>query len=237
MISDCRDRSIGLLLSGGLDSAILLGHLLENGHRVEPLYIESDLAWQAAELRAAKGFLAALASPQLGNLVTLELPLADLYGNHWSVTGEEVPDAATPDEAVYLPGRNALLAIKAALWCHLHGIDQLALAPLASNPFSDATPEFFAQFESALNLACGGRVRIVSPFSHLEKRDVMRLGRTLPLHLTFSCIAPNDGMHCGTCNKCAERQAAFRAAGYKDLTAYATPDSSSAGQEDLAACE
>ena len=34
----------------------------------------------------------------------------------------------------------------------------------------------------------------------------MALGRGLPLELTFSCIAPVAGQHCGRCNKCAERR-------------------------------
>ena len=38
----------------------------------------------------------------------------------------------------------------------------------------------------------------------------MELGRDMPLELTFSCIDPRDGLHCGRCNKCAERQEAFR---------------------------
>ena len=38
---------------------------------------------------------------------------------------------ARPDEAVFLPGRNALLTIKAALWCQMHGINELAVATLA----------------------------------------------------------------------------------------------------------
>ena len=49
------------------------------------------------------------------------------------------------------------------LWCHLHGVPELALATLASNPFPDATPEFFADFEAVVNRAVAGQVRIVSP--------------------------------------------------------------------------
>jgi 7-cyano-7-deazaguanine synthase len=56
----------------------------------------------------------------------------------------------------------------------------------------------------------------------MNKNQVMQLGRELPLELTFSCIAPLRGLHCGRCNKCAERQAAFRAAALPDRTAYAT---------------
>lgn len=221
MTQPARPADVGLLLSGGLDSAILLGHLLAQGLQVQPFYVRAHLHWEAAEERAARRFCAALACPQLAELVTLEMPVADLYRNHWSVTGRQVPDASTPDEAVYLPGRNALLVIKAALWCQLHGIRELALAPLSSNPFSDATDDFFAAFEAALNLAGEGTLRVIRPFGHLHKRDVMLLGQGMPLELTMSCIAPVGDDHCGECNKCAERQEAFRAAGMPDPTRYA----------------
>jgi 7-cyano-7-deazaguanine synthase len=217
------DATIGVLLSGGLDSAILAGHLLGQGRRVQPFYVRAHLAWEGPELAAAEHFLAALASPRLSPLVVLDLPIQDVYADHWSVTGRAVPDAASPDTAVYLPGRNALLLLKPALWCRLHGIEHLALAVLGTNPFGDATPEFFACFESALARATGGRVRLLRPFAALDKRQVMELGRGLPLHLTFSCIAPAGGLHCGRCNKCAERIAAFRSIAAADPTCYAQP--------------
>jgi len=215
---------IGLLLSGGLDSCILLAHLLDLGRGVRPLYVRSQLVWQREEIRAAERFLRATTSPRLQELVVLDLPLRDLYGDHWSVTGRGAPDAVSTDDAVYLPGRNALLIVKAAIWCRLHGIDELALAVLRSNPFSDATPEFFDSFESALSCATGGRVRIVRPFARLDKRQVMRFGEGLPLELTFSCIAPVAGEHCGRCNKCAERRAAFRLIAAEDPTRYANAE-------------
>ena len=211
----------GLLFSGGLDSAILLGRLVTRGARVQPFYVDSGLVWQADELRFGRKFLQAVARPELQPLVVLDLPLRDLYAGHWSLTGDETPGESSPDEAVYLPGRNALLAIKAILWCQLHGIRKLALAVLGSSPFADATPEFFAAFAAALDRACGVRVEILAPFSGLVKREVMDLGRRLPLQFTFSCIAPQDGLHCGRCNKCAERRKAFTTAGTGDPTRYA----------------
>jgi 7-cyano-7-deazaguanine synthase len=54
----------------------------------------------------------------------------------------------------------------------------------------------------------------------MTKRQVMQLGRELPLELTFSCIAPVGELHCGRCNKCAERQAAFHEAAIVDRTIY-----------------
>jgi 7-cyano-7-deazaguanine synthase len=149
------------------------------------------------------------------------MPLADVYGGHWSITGREVPNAETADDAVYLPGRNAILLMKPAVWCRMHGIEQLALAVLATNPFGDASGEFFEYFETALTRALGGRVEIIRPFSHLIKSDVMGLGRDMPLEQTFSCIDPRDGLHCGCCNKCAERREAFESIRMSDPTKYA----------------
>jgi 7-cyano-7-deazaguanine synthase len=63
-------------------------------------------------------------------------------------------------------------------------------------------------------------VRIVRPFAAFEKREVMHLGRSFPLEETFSCISPAGGLHCGRCNKCAERKAAFSRAEMRDLTVY-----------------
>lgn len=213
--------SYGVLLSGGLDSAILAGHLAQVGHRVQPFYICTDLQWQDEELAAARSFLQELDSPQIEELVTLELPVRDLYRHHWSTSGVQVPDEKSPDEAVFLPGRNALLLIKAAIWCQLHGIDRLAIAALGTSPFHDARAEFFNDFQKALNCGDLAPIMLERTFSAKTKREVMDLGRGMPLELTWSCIAPRDGLQCGHCNKCAERKAAFRIAEIDDRTAYA----------------
>jgi 7-cyano-7-deazaguanine synthase len=210
--------ALAVLASGGLDSAILLGQALQHQAAVQPLYIRSGLFWETAELAHLRRFLEHIACPALRPLVVLDLPVRDLYGAHWSITGQEVPDALSPDEAVFLPGRNVLLLAKALLWCHLHSIGAVALATLQGNPFPDATPAFFASFGEIVNEAVNGRIRIVSPFAGLHKVDVMRLGQDLPLEWTFSCIRPVAGRHCGRCNKCAERREAFAAAALVDRT-------------------
>lgn len=213
--------SAAVLLSGGIDSAVLCVELLRHHSRVAPLYVRSGLRWERAELGAVRRFLEAVSRPGLGELVVLDEPIADVYGEHWSTGGRSVPGAESADEAVYLPGRNLLLSVKAAVWCGLHEVDVLALGSLGSNPFPDSTPEFFEKLEGVLNQAMGGRLRLVRPFGHSHKDEVVRLGRELPLHLTFSCIDPVDGRHCGACNKCAERKKGFLDAGVIDQTPYA----------------
>ena len=212
---------VGVLASGGLDSCILISHLLRQGRRIQPLYIRSQLVWERAELKALSNYLNAVRSPKLRDLVTLDLPLADLYGSHWSMTGRGTPTSDAPDQDVFLPGRNALLLVKAAVWCQMHGVCELTLAPLADNPFADSTPHFFRCAEALFNCYEGASIRIVLPFANFDKRQVMEHGRNDPLELTFSCISPVGDVHCGSCNKCAERQRAFCLIGLRDPTHYA----------------
>ncbi len=212
--------AVAVLVSGGLDSAILLGESLREYAAVHPLYVHCGLCWEAVELDHLRRFLAAIEKPSLKPLHVLDMPVGDLYAAHWSLTGEGVPGADTPDAAVFLPGRNVLLLAKAMLWCHLRGVSSIVMAPLESNPFPDATPAFFAAFEAVVNQAVEGRVRVRQPYLGLHKVDVMRRGRHLPLELTFSCIRPVAGRHCGACNKCAERRKGFADAGMPDHTPY-----------------
>jgi len=212
---------MGLLFSGGLDSAILLSQLLSHGWQVRPFYVRTGCLWQDEELAAVRALLAALRQPKLERMVELEMPVDDLYADHWSITGNAVPDDHSPEDAVFLPGRNPLLLLKPVLWCAMHGVSKLALATLAANPFDDAKPDFFARFEAMIEQATGHEVRIVRPFEMLSKRCVMQLGRDAPLELTFSCLSPTGGLHCGRCNKCAERSAAFGHLSAGDPTKYA----------------
>ena len=212
---------LAVLVSGGLDSAILVGDALRRGSIVHPLYVRNGLAWEAVELSHLRRFLEAIHTPALRPLTVLQMPVADLYGDHWSLSGRGVPGSETPDEAVFLPGRNVLLLTKAMLWCHLHGVPAVALAPLVSNPFPDATPAFFTAFQNVVNQAVEGSVRVLRPYLGLHKTDVMHRGRDLPLGLTFSCIRPVGDRHCEVCNKCAERHRAFAEAEMIDPTDYA----------------
>jgi 7-cyano-7-deazaguanine synthase len=213
--------ALAVLVSGGLDSGILLGEAVRNFSVVHPLYVRAGLSWEPVELNHLQRYLDAVRTPALRPLTVLESPVGDLYGEHWSTTGYGVPDAASPDAAVFLPGRNVLLLAKALIWCHLRGVPTVAMAPLRSNPFPDATPAFFAAYQDVVNRAVGGAVRVWLPYLDLDKTAVMHRGRGLPLGLTFSCIRPIDGRHCGACNKCAERRRAFADAGMPDPTAYA----------------
>ena len=215
------DKALAVLCSGGVDSAVLLAEALRIRPAVYPLYIRTGMVWENVEFAHLQRFLETLPQMQLKPLTVLNEPIADVYGGHWSITGHGVPDENSPDEAVFLPGRNVLLLAKALLWCHLHKIPEIAMAPLSANPFPDATPAFYNAFAGAVNMAVEDKIAVLRPYAHLSKTQVLQRAAGVPLEHTFSCIRPVNGMHCGKCNKCAERQKAFRLAGMIDPSDYA----------------
>lgn len=208
-----------VLFSGGLDSAVLVALERRDHDRVWPIHVRAGLAWEDAEARAIERLLNAPPfAGRVERVTTLALDMRDVYpATHWAVLGRP-PAYDTPDEDVYLDGRNIILTAKAAVWCARHRVDRLALGPLAGNPFPDATPEFFAAMARALSLGLGHDLAIAAPLSGLHKEDVVRLGLELgvPLELTLSCMNPAGDRQCGRCSKCRERADAFRLAGAVD---------------------
>jgi len=217
------DNSVAVLFSAGLDSAVLAADLArETG--VQPIYVAAGLAWEPAELAMAERLLQHPAFGRLRPLVSLQFPMRDVYpAGHWAITGRP-PAYDTPDEDVYLVGRNLILLSKAATWCAQHGIGRLALGPLAGNPFPDATPEFFGAMARALSLGLDHSIAIEAPYRNLHKEDVIRRGVELgvPFELTLACMNPQPSTGpapfrpCGACSKCRERHDAFAAAGLAD---------------------
>jgi len=218
---DILQNYTAVLVSGGLDSAILLAEMVEKKiPKVYPLFIRCGLHWENTELAYLKKFTNAIKSKNLENLVILDVPVGDLYKNHWSLTAKNVPDLNTPDEAVFLPGRNVLLTAKALLWCNLNKVGSLSLGVLESNPFPDATDDFFRNITDTVNQSVLGNVKLIRPYAGMHKTDVLKSGMNYPLEYTFSCIRPINDLHCGKCNKCAERIKGFQQASIKDPTVY-----------------
>ncbi len=219
---------LAVLTSGGLDSAILLAESVARKIVTHPLYVCAGHPWESQELAELRRLVANLDSPHCRAPVVLQMPVTDLYGNHWSLSGQSVPDENSADEAVFLPGRNVLLLAKGMLWCHLNGVPALAQGVLRGNPFPDATDCFYQDFEKVVNRAVGGSVRILRPYARLKKVEIMSRAGPIPQRWSFSCIRPVAGKHCGHCNKCAERRKAFRDAGLTDPTPYSAEDACTA---------
>src|SRR5690606_1484690 len=119
---------------------------------VLPVYVSVGLAWERLELEMIDRLLADPVFAGVAPLARVEFTLRDVYSpGHWAIRGTP-PDYDTPDEDVYLAGRNLVLLSKAGVVAAGRGAHRIALGPLAGNPFPDARPEFFAAMQEALSL-------------------------------------------------------------------------------------
>ncbi|MBI2222364.1 MAG: 7-cyano-7-deazaguanine synthase [Acidobacteria bacterium] len=216
-----------VLCSAGLDSAVLVA-LEARERRVQPVYVSVGLAWEAAERAMLDRLLPALArDTRIAPAARLTVDMLDVYpAAHWAVRGTP-PRYDSPDEEVYLEGRNIVLLSKAAVFAARERITRVAIGPLAGNPFPDATQEFFGAMARALSIGLDHPIDVVAPLASLTKADVIGLGLTLkvPLELTMSCMNPQGNLHCGRCSKCRERLEAFREVGVEDPARYAATSS------------
>ncbi len=210
---------VAVLASGGLDSAVLLADLARS-NEVYPITVRVGLAWEEEEAQALARFLQALGAKTIRPVTTLAMPIQPFYDNHWSLSGQDLPDADSDDNAVFLPGRNIILIGLAAVWCSTHGVSRIAIGSLGDNPFPDASPDFFRGFGAILSRGLAHEVAVEAPYRGIHKSDLIRDNSHLPLELTVTCMAPRDGTHCGACNKCGERRRAFNEAGVLDKTPY-----------------
>ena len=218
-VNPVRSR-VAVLASGGLDSSVLLAELARRRRHVFPVYVRAGLRWEPEELFALRKFVKSLRGFRIAALKILDLPMTDVAASHWSVTGRGVPGYKAAASSNYIVGRNLSLLVKAGVFCAYHRIGEIAMAPLDTNPFPDARPQFFRAVEHAIALGLGLPVKIRVPFVGLTKAQVIGRGRGLALGFTLSCIRPRGLVHCGACTKCAERIAAFAAAGVVDPTRY-----------------
>ncbi len=211
-----------VLVSSGLDSAVLLAHEASQ-YDVRPVYVRSGLAWEDAEMQMLARLLAAPALAAARELTVVDVPMQDVYpADHWAITGVP-PVHDTPDADVYLVGRNLTLLAKAGIVAMRSSARRIVLGPLSGNPFPDATPAFFTAMAEALSRGLAHALTIAAPFAALKKAQVIELGARLgiPFELTLSCMNPAPGGHCGRCSKCRERRDAFTEAGVIDPTSYA----------------
>ncbi len=220
-------KSAVVLLSGGLDSSVLLHHVRrELGYaRVHALSVlygqrharELDCArWQALAAGAEAhhiidlGFLAPFLAP----------------GTALVAGGAEVPDLASLDAAsleqppTYVPNRNMVLLSLAAAYAEAREMREVFYGAQAQDEYGywDCTTEFLTRLNATLALNRRNAVEVRAPFATLRKAETVRIGLRLGVDFahTWSCYRGGE-RPCGTCPTCVERTNAFAEAGVQGV--------------------
>lgn len=192
-----------ILLSGGLDSTVLLyrSHRFQSERRaIFPLFINYAQRALYHERRAAE-----LHCSKLG----LKLQVLDLSnaGSEFRRLNQAV------NLHVPVPHRNLPLLSLAVSYAAATGCDTVELGVIADDLDQDGafSIEFWGAFAEVAR-SLGQRLEL--PFVNRSKRWVIELGRELGVdfYSTFSCVRGVDRA-CGSCRQCRQRRAAFEYVG------------------------
>jgi 7-cyano-7-deazaguanine synthase len=226
-----------VLVSGGMDSAVVIAIAREQGFAVHALSVRYGQR-HTSELDAADRV-----SHSLGAVAhkTVNVDLRSIGGSALT------DDIAVPTDAdghavgidaaknvipvTYVPARNTIMLSVALGWAEVLGANDIfcGVNAVDYSGYPDCRPEFIAAFQSLANLATkagveGAGIRVHAPLQFLSKADIVREGLRLGVDFseTVSCYqADAEGRACGHCDACRLRAEGFASAGVPDPTRYA----------------
>jgi 7-cyano-7-deazaguanine synthase len=200
-----------VLLSGGLDSCVVLAHALAARRSCVALSFDYGQRHRI-ELKSAKSIAQHYGVPH--RILRID-PL--LFANGSSTLVNHALPVTAPSLSAYVPCRNLLFLAHAASFAESIESSEIWVGANADDvpTYPDCSPAFFQAFENAAtagsHLGTNG-LKIVSPLTHLNKGAIIALGKQLnaPLDLSWSCYDPQDDRPCTVCSACLLRQQAER---------------------------
>lgn len=215
-----------VLVSGGMDSAVVLAIAREQGFACHALSVAYGQR-HVSELDASDRVCSMLGAAA-HKTVTVDLR---------SIGGSALTaDIAVPEEGgagipiTYVPARNTIMLSIALGWAEVLGSSDIfcGVNAVDYSGYPDCRPAFIDSFQQLANVATkagveGAGIRIHAPLMRLSKADIAREGQRLGVDFgaTVSCYqADEKGRACAHCDACRLRAEGFREAGMVDPTRY-----------------
>jgi len=225
-------KKVVLALSGGMDSATLLGFLLSKGVEVHCCNFQYGSKHNAYEFHTfshvfhfylINGFRDKI-DAHIFNLVnTFKSFDSDLLQS-----GGAIPEGHYEAESMkqtVVPGRNLIFASIMTGLAQSIGADTIALGVHAGDHhiYPDCRKDFIHSLNITINFATEEKVSVYAPFLDMNKADILKIGYNLtpqvPYQYTRTCYK-NQSISCGKCGACQERLEAFKLLGKEDPIEY-----------------
>lgn len=212
-----------IVLSGGMDSTVLLAETLDQGRKVAAISFDYGSKHNGREIPMAR---AACRARGVDHTVVALPFINDLFSSTLLQSGGDIPDGMynEPDMKVtVVPFRNGIMMAIAVGYAESIGAGEVLLASHSGDHFiyPDCRPEFNHAFSQAAWLGTEQKVRVGFPFSGMDKRDIGDRGRALGVDFTRTWTCYKGGrVHCGSCGACQERKYALRHDQGLDETVY-----------------
>lgn len=182
-----------VLLSGGIDSTVVLAMLVKEYGKKEVYFLRGDFFCKQ--------------SYREGTAVS------KIAVQRYGVLGQKMPMGWVPEkQGNVVPGRNIIMIGTAAAVAMREGAKNIYIGCNADDVanFPDCSHEFLQAAKSAVKLGYG--IDLHFPLARLTKRQIVTRAVELGVNLdeTYSCYTGND-QHCGECLACKMRIAALEA--------------------------
>jgi len=223
-------RKIVLGLSGGMDSATLIGLYLSQGFEVHACSFiygskhgkyENKAAEEIVTFYHDEGF------PVFWRNFDLKQPFLNFKSN-LLLTGGPIPEGhyEAPSMAqTVVPGRNMIFASIMAGYAESIGAEAIALGVHAGDHaiYPDCRPDFIEALRNTIEISTEGKVDVWTPLLYEDKARILKIGLALtppvPYHLTRTCYKDQE-LSCGVCGSDVERLTAFSQIGIEDPIQY-----------------
>ena len=217
-----------VLLSGGVDSATVMGIARSEGYAIYCLsfrYVQRH----ELELEAAKRIANALGAKE-HKVINIDLrtiggsaltdDIAVPKGRNEVEIQQEIP-------VTYVPARNTIFLSYALAWAEVLGASDIFVGVNAIDysGYPDCRPEYIEAFERMANLATKAgvegkeKIKIRTPLIQMTKAQIIQKGIEMGVdyRMTHSCYDPSpEGRACGQCDSCLLRRKGFMEAGVPD---------------------
>jgi 7-cyano-7-deazaguanine synthase len=223
-----KNERVLLILSGGLDSAVLLAKLSREGKDIYALSFDYGQKHKK-ELECAKKL-----SEHYGVIQHEIIKIPILYGSALTDEIHEIPEGHYESEsmkATVVPNRNMIMLSLACAFAEANDISKVYYGAHSGDHhiYWDCRKEFIEAINDVLllndnvedmefhgdNKKSPQGLQVIAPFINLDKGDIACIGKALnvPFELTYSCYKGQD-IPCGKCGSCVERAEAFSKAGW-----------------------
>lgn len=229
-----------VLLSGGLDSTVLLGSVLSvmTGRTAGVSFRygqkhdkELYAAEAVAEYYEIEHFIIDLESTGVYGYSDCSLLKSSTARIEKGSYNEQLSRKENGVVATYVPFRNGLMVSAAAALTMSLAPDEISTIFLgahaddaAGNAYPDCSISFVKKMESAIMEGTSNLVHVSAPFVSKTKAKIVEIGleqtKEVPFHLTWSCYEGGD-LACGQCATCIDRLRAFAENNTNDPVNYA----------------
>jgi 7-cyano-7-deazaguanine synthase len=215
-----------VLVSGGMDSAVVLAIAREQGFACHALSVAYGQR-HVSELDASDRVCALLGAAAHK---TVTVDLRSIGGSALTADIDVPEQGGAGIPVTYVPARNTIMLSIALGWAEVLGASDIfcGVNAVDYSGYPDCRPAFIEGFEQLANVATkagveGAQIRIHAPLMRMSKAEIAREGTRLGVDFgaTVSCYqADEKGRACAHCDACRLRAEGFRDAGLVDPTRY-----------------